>query len=250
MLTSNLAQVILLLIGLAFKDTEGVSVFPLSPLEILWANLVTSSPLALGLGLEDAQPDILKRPPRDLRSGVFTKDLVRDQLMYGTFMGTLCLAAFMIPAYAAEGGFYDLAHGCNENSGDHCSVIFQARATTFATLSFLLLVTSWEVKHFHRSLFAMDERYTGPFSVFKTIYHNRFLFWSVIVGFCAVFPLVYIPGLNTSVFKHEGITWQWGVVAGCVIVYVAELEAWKAIKRRFKLGIDEYPTQQGTKQEV
>jgi magnesium-transporting ATPase (P-type) len=115
LLTSNLAQVILLLIGLAFKDKEGVSVFPLSPLEILWANLVTSSPLALGLGLEEAQPDILQRPPRSLRSGVFTVDLVRDQLMYGTFMGSLCLAAFMLVTYAASGkGFHDLAPGCNE----------------------------------------------------------------------------------------------------------------------------------------
>jgi Na+-exporting ATPase len=36
LLISNIAQVILLLIGLAFKDTSGRSVFPLSPLEILW----------------------------------------------------------------------------------------------------------------------------------------------------------------------------------------------------------------------
>lgn len=59
LLTSNLAQIILLLVGLVFKDTSGQSIFPLSPLEILWANLVTSSPLALGLGLEEAQLDIL-----------------------------------------------------------------------------------------------------------------------------------------------------------------------------------------------
>ena len=58
LLISNIAQVILLLVALAFKDASGNSVFPLSPLEILWANLVTSSFLALGLGLEEAQPDI------------------------------------------------------------------------------------------------------------------------------------------------------------------------------------------------
>lgn len=242
LLTSNLAQVILLLIGLCFKDEDQVAVFPLSPLEILWANLVTSSPLALGLGLEEAQPDILKRPPRSLRTGVFTVDLVRDQLMYGTFMGSLCLAAFMLVAYAASGhGFHDLPIHCNESAGGNCDIVFRARASTFATLSFLLLVTAWEVKHSHRSLFAMDERWTGPFSVFKTVYHNRFLFWSVVAGFLVTFPVVYIPYVNTTVFKHQGLTWEWGVVAGCVVTYVALVESWKAVKRRFELGVDKHP---------
>ncbi|CAM1503277.1 Fc.00g080530.m01.CDS01 [Cosmosporella sp. VM-42] len=246
LLTSNLAQVILLLIGLAFKDVHGVAVFPLSPLEILWANLITSSPLALGLGLEEAAPDILRRPPRSLRSGVFTIDLVRDQLVYGGCMGSLCLCAFMLISYAASGnGYYELPVGCNEDSGSGCDRVYRARAATFATLSFLLLVTAWEVKHSHRSLFAMDERWSGPFSVFKTIYHNRFLFWSVVAGFLITFPVVYLPVVNKDVFKHEGLTWEWGVVAGCVVTYIALLEIWKAIKRRFELGIDKHPISQG-----
>lgn len=239
LLTSNLAQVVLLLIGLCFKDVSNVAVFPLSPLEILWANLVTSSPLALGLGLEDAQRDILHRSPRSLRSGVFTKDLIRDQLVYGTCMGSICLTAFMLVAYAASGnGFHALPHGCNEHGHAGCSPVFRARAATFSSLNFLLLVTAWEVKHFHRSLFSMDERRPGPFSVFKTVYENRFLFWSVVGGFLTTFPVVYIPYVNTVVFKHQGLTWEWGVVAGCVLLYVALIESWKAIKRRFRLGID------------
>ncbi|KAG9253816.1 uncharacterized protein F5Z01DRAFT_130650 [Emericellopsis atlantica] len=243
LLTSNLAQVLLLLIGLAFKDGDNNSVFPLSPLEILWANLITSSPLALGLGLEEAQLDILQRPPRSLRTGVFTMDLVRDQLVYGTCMGSVCLMVFMLVAYAGPGkGFVDLDTGCNTDGGSHCNLIFEARATTFATLSFLLLVTSWEVKHFHRSLFAMDERWSGPFSVFKTIYHNKFLFWSVIAGFVMTFPIIYIPVFNTEVFKHRGLTWEWGVVAGGVVLYIALIESWKAVKRAFGLGVDQHPT--------
>ncbi|KAG6037764.1 hypothetical protein E4U41_004793 [Claviceps citrina] len=238
LLTSNLAQVILLLIGLAFEDVEKVSVFPLSPLEILWANLVTSSPLALGLGLEEAQPDVLQRPPRSLRCGVFTVDLVRDQVVYGTFMGLLCLAAFMLIAFASSGeGIHDLFPGCNDRMSNNCRTIFRARATTFATLCFLLLVSAWEVKHFHRSLFAMDSRWKGPFSVFKTVYHNTFLFWSVVAGFLATFLVIYTPYVNHHVFKHTGITWEWGVVAVCVVAYVGLVESWKAIKRRFRLGI-------------
>ncbi|GAO17970.1 hypothetical protein UVI_02056210 [Ustilaginoidea virens] len=246
LLTSNLAQVILLLIGLAFKDREKVPVFPLSPLEILWANLVTSSPLALGLGLEEAQPNILQRPPRSLSSGVFTLDLVRDQMMYGTFMGSLCLAAFMLVAYASlDKGFHDLPAGCNDGVGKDCLPVFRARATTFATLSFLLLVTAWEVKHFHHSLFSMDKRWSGPFSVLKTVYHNSVLFWSVVAGFLVTFPVIYIPNVNTSVFKHSGLTWEWAVVAGCVATYVGLVESWKAVKRRFGLGVGKLSVDHG-----
>jgi Na+-exporting ATPase len=226
----------LLLIGLSFKDTHGVSVFPLSPLEILWANLVTSSFLALGLGLEDAQPDVMRRLPHDLRVGVFTRELIGDKFIYGTAMGALCLAAFTSVAYGVSGP-EGLGFDCNEEYNDSCSVVFRARATTFATLTFLLLVTAWEVKHFTRSLFAMQpEKHHGPFSVLKTIWQNKFLLGAVSAGFVIAFPVVYIPIVNRAVFKHSAITWEWGIVMAAVVVYLAIVETWKAAKRRFGLG--------------
>jgi Na+-exporting ATPase len=237
LLVSNIAQVFLLLIGLAFKDPHGISVFPLSPLEILWANLVTSSFLALGLGIEAAQPDIMQRPPHDLSVGVFTRELIVDKFVYGTAMGGLCLAAFSTVAYGplSEDG---LGLGCNEDYSPGCGIAFRARATTFATLTFLLLVTAWEAKHFTRSLFNMHpEKYPGGLmSACRTVWQNRFLFGAVTAGFVIAFPVIYIPYVNRIVFKHEAITWEWGIVAGAVVVYTAIVESWKAIKRRIGLG--------------
>ncbi|KAK0724420.1 Na or K P-type ATPase [Lasiosphaeris hirsuta] len=236
LLVSNIAQVILLLIGLAFKDAHGVSVFPLSPLEILWANLVTSSFLALGLGLEDAQPDVMQRPPHDLAVGIFTRELIVDKFVYGTAMGGLCLAAFASVAYGMPGAD-GLGESCNEEWAPQCAVAFRARATTFATLTFLLLVTAWEAKHFTRSLFNMHpETDKGPFSVFRTVWKNRFLFGAVSAGFIIAFPVVYLPVVNRTVFKHDAITWEWGVVAACTVIYIAIVEAWKAGKRRCGMG--------------
>ena len=40
--SDNIAQACTLLIGLAFKDNSGLSVFPLSPVEILWVTIITS----------------------------------------------------------------------------------------------------------------------------------------------------------------------------------------------------------------
>lgn len=236
LLISNIAQVILLLIALAFKDADNHSVFPLSPLEILWVNLVTSSFLALGLGLEEAQADIMFRPPHDLSVGVFTRELITDKFIYGFFMGSLCLLSFVSIVYGSGGG--DLGSGCNDGWNSSCDIVFRARSTTYATLSFLLLVTAWEVKHFSRSLFDLDptSEHSGPFSIFHTVWCNRFLFWAVVAGFTITFPVVYIPVVNRQVFKHSGITWEWGIVLSCVVVYVALVETWKALKRRFGIG--------------
>ncbi|KAM5467658.1 putative P-type Na(+) transporter [Microsporum ferrugineum] len=235
LLISNIAQVILLSIALAFKDNDGSSVFPLSPLEILWANLVTSSFLALGLGLEEGQADIMYRPPHNLRVGVFTKELIVDKMIYGTFMGSLCLVSFVSVVYGVGGG--SLGQDCNEDWNSTCDTVFRARATTFATLSFLLLVTAWEVKHFSRSLFNLDPaRYPGTFSIFPTLWRNKFLFWAVAAGFITSFPVIYIPVVNKLVFKHIAISWEWGIVTGCVFIYIALIESWKAVKRALKIG--------------
>ncbi|KAI0408515.1 hypothetical protein F4802DRAFT_605110 [Xylaria palmicola] len=237
LLISNIAQVLLLLIGLAYKDKDNQSVFPLSPIEILWANLITSSFLALGLGLEEAQPDIMLRPPHDLRIGVFTREIIIDKFAYGFFMGALCIFTFAFVSYGPKEWAVPLSGSvdCNQGYAATCDPVYRARAATFATLSFLLLVTAWEVKHFTRSLFAMYPEElggAGPFSVVRTVLRNRFLFWAVIAGFLATFPVVYVPVVNRVVFKHTAIGWEWGVVAAAVVAYVALVEAWKAGKRR------------------
>ncbi|KAJ5493336.1 Calcium-transporting ATPase 3 [Penicillium diatomitis] len=237
LLISNIAQVVLLLIALAFKDAGGDSVFPLSPLEILWANLVTSSFLAVGLGLEESQPDIMYRPPHDLRVGVFTTELIVDKMVYGTFMGTLCLVSFVCVIYAVGSGTSDLGNGCNEGYNSTCDAVFRARATTYATLTFLLLVTAWEVKHFSRSLFNMNPvRFPNRFSIFPTVWQNRFLFGAVMAGFVIAFPVIYLPVVNELVFKHHAIGWEWGIVFGCTAAYLVCVESWKAIKRAFGIG--------------
>lgn len=72
LVTSNVGEVVLLICGLGFQDQLGFSVFPLSPLSILWINMLTSSFPAFGLGREKAASDILQRPPHSTKKGVFT----------------------------------------------------------------------------------------------------------------------------------------------------------------------------------
>ena len=191
-----------------------------------------------------------------MRVGVFTKSLIIDKMVYGVTMGTLCLIGFVVVVYGRGGG--RLGEDCNQDFNETCDVVFEARATVFAILTFTLLMTAWEVKDFNASLFNMKlspastdnpanahglalditdsseaprtwvQRY---FSVFSTLYSNRFLFWACITGFIVVFPLIYIPEVNLRVFKHREIGWEWGLVVGLTAVYVMVIESWKAYKR-------------------
>ena len=43
LMSSNCAEVIVLVMGLAFMDSSGRPVYPLSPVQILWENLITSA---------------------------------------------------------------------------------------------------------------------------------------------------------------------------------------------------------------
>lgn len=176
------------------------------------------------------------RPPHDLRVGVFTRELIVDKFIYGTAMGLICLGTFAVVAFGVSGP-EGLGDACNAGFNDSCTVVFRARAATYATLTFLLLVTAWEAKHFTRSLFNMyPEIFRGSLSVFRSVWQNRFLFWAAMAGFVLVFPLVYVPVINTVVFKHGAIGWEWGIVAAGMVVYIAVVESWKGVKRRFGIG--------------
>ena len=160
-------------------------------------------------------------------------------IVYGTIMGACTLLTFVIIIYGPGNG--DLGIDCNRSYSSECDVVFRARASVFAELTWLILISAWEFKSLRRSMFALDpatsSEYNFPF--FKDVYNNRFLFFAVVIGALSVFPAVYIPGLNTKVFKHQGIGWEWSLSAGAVVVFVLGVEAWKACKRRFGLFLQE-----------
>lgn len=232
LLTSNVGEVILLIVGLAFKDAAGLSVFPISPLAIIWINMLTSSGPAFGLGREKASIDIMRKAPQ--AKGIFTRQVIVDMIVYGTLMGTCTLATFLIIVYGPSntGGAGRLGQDCNRAYSESCEIVFRARAAVFAELTWLILISAWEFKHLRRSMFALNpDGRAGFFQFFKDIYENHFLFWAVTIGALSVFLPVYIPQLNTNVFKQTSISWEWGLVIGFTLLFVAGMETWKAIKR-------------------
>ena len=228
-MTSNVGEIVLLVFGLAFQDDDGFSVFPLSPLQILWINMITSGPPAFGLGLEKAVFNVMQRPPHDTRKGVFSWQIIADMIVYGLIMGTVCLLTFVIVVFGVGDG--NLGHDCNRQYSENCNLVFRARAAVFAELTWLILISAWEIKSIRRSMFRLDPCSTSRFPLFKDLYANKFLFYAVVIGAVIVFPCIYIPGFNDKVFKQKPITWEWALSVGGLIVFVAGMELWKLVKR-------------------
>lgn len=230
-LAENIAQAGTLLVGLAFKDDRGLSVFPLAPVEIVWIIMVTSGMPDMGLGFERAVPDILRRPPQSLKTGIFTPEFLTDMIVYGLWIAALCLSSFTLVVYAFGGG--DLGSNCNRGYNEGvCDTVFRARATTFACLTWFALFLAWEMVDMRRSFFRMQPGSKLYFTQWMhDVWRNKFLFWAIMFGFLTLFPTLYIPVINHDVFKHTGISWEWSIVFIAAFLFFSGVECWKFLKR-------------------
>lgn len=64
---------------------------PLLPLQLLWLNLLTDGLLGLGMGVEPADPNTMRRPPYSPREGVFSRGAARQIVWVGLLIGGLAL---------------------------------------------------------------------------------------------------------------------------------------------------------------
>ncbi|RAL13095.1 potassium/sodium eff [Aspergillus homomorphus CBS 101889] len=225
LLSENVAQACTLLVGLAFKDE----------IEILWIIMITSGLPDMGLGMEIATLDIMDRPPQS-KKGIFTWEVVVDIVVYGTWMAALCLSSFSLVIWGFGDG--DLGLNCNRDSNPQCKPVFRARATTFVSLTWFALFLAWEMVDMRRSFFRMHserKRYLTQWII--DVWRNKFWFWAIIAGFVLVFPVLYIPVIDHDVFKHSGISWEWGIVGVEIVLFFAGVESWKWAKRMFFRGI-------------
>lgn len=99
LLSLNVGQALFLMIGLVFKDVNDFSVFPLSPVEVLWVIVATSCFPAMGLGVEKATDDIMQKAPKDSKEAVFTKEMLSDMIVYGVIIACCCMIPFVIIMY-------------------------------------------------------------------------------------------------------------------------------------------------------
>ena len=151
-------------------------------------------------------------------------------LAYGLLMACCILGSFTEVLF----GFFDrdLGRECNATYPEDgaCEGVFRARATCYATITWIFLFFSWELIDSRRSFFDMPR---GVRAWASHLWNNHFLFWSITVVFILVFPTLYIPVLDHVVFMHHGISWEWAVVFIAVFIFFIGAESWKWAKRAY-----------------
>ena len=86
-LSSNVGEIATMLLA----PLLGLPV-PLTPLQILWINLVTDGLPGLALGVEPAEPETMRRPPHPPQESVFARGLWQYIIWVGVLMGLVSLA--------------------------------------------------------------------------------------------------------------------------------------------------------------
>lgn len=89
-LPTNGAQSLVILMAVALGW-----VLPLTPVQILWVNMVTAVTLALALAFEPSEPGIMKRPPRDPKASILDLYFLWRILFVSVLIGGATVGVFV-----------------------------------------------------------------------------------------------------------------------------------------------------------
>lgn len=131
LLSSNLSEVITIFIATVF----GFTIF--KPAHILWINLITDTLPAVALGMEDAEGDVMKLPPRDKSEGIFAGHLGISSVYQGVLISLLTLISYFIGEAGGKGQGMTMAfltmslcecfHAFNLRSIRHSSIAIKSQ---------------------------------------------------------------------------------------------------------------------------
>jgi len=89
LLSSNIAEIIAILVNIIFGGN-----LILLPVQILWMNLITDGLTAVALGVEPAEAEIMKRPPRSPRAQLLGRSGYVRIILLASYMGFITLWNF------------------------------------------------------------------------------------------------------------------------------------------------------------
>ena len=208
-LSTNMAEVIIMFLASLLNFTI------LSPVHLLWINMVTDSLPGLALGVEKAEGDLMKRKPRPSTDGLFSNGAGFDMVWQGIYLAIIEIAAYLIGYHHEIGSLSGLMHG---------TVCVNAMAMAFLTVNFAEMMCAVNMRSRTCSLFS------------KSMLKNR-NWWLVGAFFVTtLFTLgaIYIPGLQ-QVFDIEPGTFQTEeliISAVLALSTVPVFEIGKALRRR------------------
>jgi len=145
---------------------------PLQPIQILWMNLVTDSLPALALAVEPAEGEVMKRPPRDPREGIFAHGLGAFCIWVGLLMAAVCIGVQYMEVKSGNDDWETMV---------------------FTVIVWGQLTTALAVRSEKESLFKLG------------LFTNKAMLGAVAVGVVLQLAVIYVPFLN-PIFDTKPLT--------------------------------------------
>lgn len=209
LLASNLSEVLAIFIATLIGFTI------LQPVHLLWINLITDCFPALALGVEQSEKDIMKRPPRNPKDGVFAGGIGFNIAFQGIVVTLITLAAYFIGHYMEAGvwEFVDSADGTT---------------MAFLTLSMTEIFHSFNMRSLHKSVFTMKS-------------HNKFLWLAMLASLLCTTAVIYIPFLSNAFgFEHISLLeYAVSILLAITIIPIVEIQKLcqrKSMKKRGEIA--------------
>ncbi|MDK9699002.1 MAG: cation-translocating P-type ATPase [bacterium] len=189
-LTGNAGEIVVMLSG----PLMGMPL-TLLPIQILWINLVTDGVPAVALGFEEAERDVMNRPPYNPREGIFARGLGWQILVMGLIIGLISVGT----------GYWFWDGGTGSNAWQ--TIVFTM--LTFCQMAYALCVRKQTQSLFKQSWLS-----------------NPVLLLAIGVTLTLQMIIIYVPFFNT-VFRTTPLQpTELGIcaVGALVIVMITELK--------------------------
>ncbi len=208
LLASNMSEVL----GVFGATLMGFTL--LNPVHLLFINLVTDCFPALALGMEEAEPDTMNRPPRNSKDGIFSGGLGFDVIYQGVLVTLITVAAYLIGSYYEFGGnFFETLRTLGASG--------HGMTMAFLTMSMCEIFHSFNMRSQRKSVFSLKS-------------HNKVL-WAAMLGSLLLTTLVIEVPFIAKAFGFTTIGWmEYGISMGLAFLVIPIVELVKAIQRKLK----------------
>ena len=197
LLSCNIAEVLIVFLSILFGLPS-----PLTPIQLLWLNLVTDAFPALALGVEPAEPGIMEEDPRDPNSSIISGRTRTDLIAQSIFITVAVLAAYIV---GLKFIFPDSIEGAH-------------------TMVFTTLITSELLRAFsiRSNKFTLKQLGFGS---------NPQLIKATLLSFALLLLVMYVPVLR-DLFEVVSLTWEWIPVLALALIPLVLGEVSKVIRRK------------------
>ena len=209
LLSSNMAEVIAVFVATLIGFTI------LKPTHLLWINLITDCFPALALGMEAAERNIMHRPPRDKKEGIFAGGLGTDVAYQGILIGAVTIGAYFV------GHWLELVlHGDPATFWATFRSSQDGMTMAFLTMSMAEIFHAYNMRSDRGSIFTLKG-------------HNKWLFGAMLFSFAATALVIYVKPL-ARLFGFTSISFvEYAASIGMALLVIPVVEIVKLIQRKY-----------------